>query len=181
MAKSDDFSKIFVSADNGQGKNDSSGKRYGKVFTEAHRREMRGVVERETSLVLSGKDENALFITALCNNWSADKVRAVAKQRGMNWRFAAALSDQILRIEGWAILAMQAQAVGADLITYLVQKAGLTISKINQLAASYERQDEMDNHLAQILEEAKDDLVELTRASRQSYLDDIKRILSGNG
>ena len=149
-------------------------------FTDDMRDELRSELRRELIEAKSeNKVENQLLLRALTDQWSADQLRHVANRRGMNWRFLTALTDQILQVEGWAILSLVGTAKIAEMGESLLLKTFLILDRTDDLANKYDALDMLDGRRTHHLEAFKDFLERLNDQSLNVMFRRLGRLLSG--
>lgn len=143
-------------------------------------KELRAQLQSEWNDIRSGKEENALLITALANNWSADQIRSVALRRGKNWRFLSALTDQMLQVEGWALLSFASTAIGSELVFVTLKKVLAVLDRSDALMAELEAAGKLDARRVKLIEDTLNFLEQLAEQSRQAYFSRMAGILGGN-
>lgn len=103
----------------------------GPKLSSSDLREMSSIIRSELSSLQVGKAENALLLQAMAQNWPIDQVIRAAAARGRNWRFALALADKSLQIQGVGILMLVAQTTGADLTEHGLRKSFDSLDRIH--------------------------------------------------
>lgn len=152
---------------------------HGKGLDEMPLREMETQLTREFRDLKAGRTENILLIEAITNNWSADQLRQVARRRGRNWRFLTSLTDQMLRVEADALLALSATAAGVDLAYFGMLKVGAGLDRVDKIVEDYEGQGKLDDRRYQLTETAKDFMQELYDDQFGRYLRRMGRLVDG--
>ncbi len=145
------------------------------IDLQPHKQEIGEQISNELSSLGAGRIDNLTLLQSLMHNWSYEQFAKVAKSRGQNWRFLAALADRNLEVQGVAMLRLVAEVIGNDFTRALALQASQVIVQMSQDAAKFE---ELNNpYIIQIYEQSMQSIAEWNRAGIENLRQKLVQML----
>lgn len=141
-------------------------------FYEEFAEEFRQELLHDLQLIKQGKVKEAVLFQAVAFNWSPKRLMDVARQRGRNFRFLAALGDTLLQIEGIGIRHLTTHIVGDNVSIAGAEQSIKTILYLRELMAQHED----DPLIVEMLEKRMIAARDVVEEVAQNYWNEIHRI-----
>ena len=122
------------------------------LFSEDEYEEFNAQVKVDWQSLKEGREEDAVLLQALSENWNITELLNVAKRRGKTWRWLAALADKQNEITGMALLSESVIHILGNANHAMLQKALNVIARNRRFAEKYGRDHGHDEYTESVVD-----------------------------